>query len=137
LKSTLQLPAPIVRALELGLALNQSRVLNAVEQARCVVFAKACLAKWLPRVHAGVVVAWAQLLLLRVQSVQAKAALHRVSHTQLMFLAESILVKQCDLLAAVLLALAVETMVICMCMSQLHSILALHVKTMTLFATFH
>jgi hypothetical protein len=54
-----------------------------------------------------------------------------------MFRAESILVKQCALLVAVLLVLVVETTEICMCMSLLRSTLASHVKMTTLSVTFH
>jgi hypothetical protein len=45
-----------------GLALNLSPVLNVVEQAKYVVFAKACLVKWSLLVRVVVVVAWALLL---------------------------------------------------------------------------
>jgi hypothetical protein len=137
LKSTLQLHALIVLVPALGLALNPSRAPNVAEQVKCVVFAKACLVKWSPQAPAGVVVAWAQSLLRRVQSVQVKAVHRLVSHTQLMFRAESIQVKQCALLVAVLLVLAVETTEICMCMSLLRSTLASHVKMTTLSVTFH
>jgi hypothetical protein len=58
--STLQLHALIVLVLALGLALSPLHVLNVEEQAKCVVFAKACLAKWSPLARAGVAVAWAQ-----------------------------------------------------------------------------
>jgi hypothetical protein len=92
--STLQLPAPIVPALELDLTLNLSHVPNVVVLAKCDVFAKACLAKWSPPVPVDVVVAWAQLLLLHVQNALVKVAHRRVSRTQLMFLAESTLDKQ-------------------------------------------
>jgi len=92
--STLRLRALIVLALELGLTLNQLRVPNAVEQAKCAVFAKACLAKWSQQVRVVVVVAWAQWLLLHVQSAQAKDAYRRVSPTQSMFLAELIRARQ-------------------------------------------
>jgi hypothetical protein len=99
--STLQLHAVIVLVPVQGQTLNPLRVQNVVEQAKCVAFARACLAKWSPQAPAGVVAAWAQSLLRRVQSVQVKAARHRVSHTQLTFRAESIQVKQCVLLVAV------------------------------------
>ena len=92
--STLLLPAPIVPVLELDLILNLSRVPNVAELAKCVAFAKACLAKWSPPVPVDVVVAWAQLLLLHVQNALVKVAHRRVSRTQLMFLAESTLDKQ-------------------------------------------
>jgi hypothetical protein len=129
--STLQLHALIVLVLALGLALNPSRVPNVAEQVKYVVFARACLVKWSLLVHVAAVVAWALLLLLRVQSVQAKVAFRLVSHTPLMFLAESTLAKQCVLLAAVLLVLAEETLAICMCMSLLRSTHASRAKTMT------
>jgi hypothetical protein len=58
--STLQLHALIVLVLALGLALNLSRVPNVAEQAKCVVFAKACLVKWSPQAPADVVAVWAQ-----------------------------------------------------------------------------
>jgi len=58
--STLQLHALIVLVLALGLALSLLHVLNVAEQAKCVVFAKACLAKWSPQARVGVVAAWAQ-----------------------------------------------------------------------------
>jgi hypothetical protein len=77
-----------------------------VEQAKCAVFAKACLVRWLLLAHVDAVVAWALLLLLRVQSVQAKVAFRLESRTPLMFLAESILDKQCVSPVAVLQALA-------------------------------
>jgi hypothetical protein len=121
----------------LGLALNLSPAQNAVEQAKCVVFAKACLVKWSLQVHVAAVAAWAQLLLLHVQSVQAKVAFRLVSHTPLMFLAGSILGKQCVSLVAVPLVLAEEMQAIYMCMSLLRNIHDLHVKKMTLFVTFH
>jgi hypothetical protein len=115
----------------LGLALNLSRVQNVVEQAKYVVFARACLVRWLLLVHVAAVVAWALLLLLRVQSVQAKVVFHLVSHTQLMFLAELIPDKQCASLVAVLQVLAEETQAICMCILLLRSILASFAKKMT------
>jgi hypothetical protein len=108
-----------------------------VEQAKYVVFVKACLAKWSLQVHVAAVVAWALLLLLRVQSVQEKVALHRASRTPLMFLAESTLGKQCVLLVAVLLVLAEETLATCMCMSLLRNIHVSFEKKMTSFASFH
>jgi hypothetical protein len=77
------------------LALSLSRAQSAVEQAKYVVFARACLVKWSLLVHVVAVVAWALLLSLRVQSVQAKVEFHLVSRTPLMFLAESTLAKQC------------------------------------------
>jgi hypothetical protein len=58
--STLQLHALIVLVLAQGPALNLSRAQSAVEQAKCVVFAKACLVKWSPQAPAGVVAVWAQ-----------------------------------------------------------------------------
>jgi len=58
--STLQLHAQIVLVLALGLALSLLHVLNVAEQAKCVVFAKACLAKWSPLARVAVVAAWAQ-----------------------------------------------------------------------------
>jgi hypothetical protein len=129
--STLQLHALIVLVLALGLALNPSRVPNVAEQVKYVVFARACLVKWSLLVHVAAVVAWALLLLLRVQSVQAKVAFRLVSHTPLMFLAESTLAKQCVLLAGVLLVLAEETLAICMCMSLLRNIHDSFAKMMT------
>jgi hypothetical protein len=88
------LSAPIVRVLVLALAHNLLRARNVVEQAKYVVFVKACLVKWLLVVHVAVVVAWAQLSLLRVQSVQAKVVHRLVSHTPLMFREESTQVRQ-------------------------------------------
>jgi hypothetical protein len=93
--STLQLRVPIVRVLVLALALNLSLVLNVVELAKYAVFVKACLVKWSPQARVAVVVAWAQLSLVRAQSVQAKVVHRLVSHTQLMFLEELTLDKQC------------------------------------------
>ena len=92
--STLQLRALIVRARARALARNLLRVQNAAEQAKYVVFAKACLARWSLQARVAVVVAWALLSLLRVQSVQAKAAYRLVSRTPLMCRAELILVRQ-------------------------------------------
>jgi hypothetical protein len=77
------------------LALSLSPVQNVAELAKYVVFARACLVRWSLLVHVAAVVAWALLLSLRVQSVQAKVAFHLASRTPLMFLAESTLVKQC------------------------------------------
>ena len=108
-----------------------------MEQAKCVVSAKACLVKWSLQVRVAAVVAWALLLLLRVQSVQAKVVFRLVSPTPLMFLAESTLAKQCVSLVAVLLVLAEETQAICMCTLLLRSILDSFVKKMTLFVIFH
>jgi hypothetical protein len=56
------LRVPTVLVLVQGPALNLSPVLNVVEQAKYVVFAKACLVKWSRLVHVVVVAAWAQLL---------------------------------------------------------------------------
>jgi hypothetical protein len=125
----------LVRAL--GLALNLSPAQNVAELAKCAVFAKACLVRWLLLAHVAAVAAWALLLLLLVQSVQAKVAFHLASRTPLMFLAESTLVKQCVLLVVVLLGLAEETLAICMCMSLSPSILDSLAKKMTLFVVFH
>jgi hypothetical protein len=108
-----------------------------VEQAKCVVFAKACLVRWLLLVRVAVVVAWALLLLLRVQSAQAKVVFRLVSRTPLMFLAESTLAKQCVSPVAVLLVLAEETQAICMYTLLLPSILDSLAKKMTLFVIFH
>jgi hypothetical protein len=119
-----------------GLAQNLSPVQNVVEQAKYVVFARACLVKWSLQAHVAGVLAWALLLLLRVQSVQAKVAHHLVSHTRLTSPAESTPVKQCVSLVAVLLVLAEETRVICMCMSLLRSILDSLAKKMTSFVHF-
>jgi hypothetical protein len=88
------LSAPIVLGLARALARNLLRVQNAAEQAKYVVFAKACLAKWSRQARVAVVVAWAQLSLLRVQSVQAKVAHRLVSHTPLMFREELTQVRQ-------------------------------------------
>jgi hypothetical protein len=121
----------------LGLALNLSPAQSAVEQAKCVVFARACLVRWSLLVHVAAVVAWALLLLLRVPSAQAKVAFRLVSRTPLMFLAELIPGKQCVSLVEVLLVLAEETLAICMCMSLSRSILDSFAKKMTLFVTFH
>jgi hypothetical protein len=54
------LHAQIALVLAQGLALNRSPVPNVAEQAKCDVFAKACLAKWSPQAPVGVVAAWAQ-----------------------------------------------------------------------------
>jgi hypothetical protein len=88
------LSAPIVRVLVLALAHNLLRARNAVEQAKYVVFVKACLVKWSLVVHVAVVAAWAQLSLLRVQSVQAKVGFHLVSRSPLMFREELTQVRQ-------------------------------------------
>jgi hypothetical protein len=120
-----------------GLALNLSPVLNVVEQAKYVVFAKACLVKWSLLVRVVAAVAWELLLLLRVQSVQAKVVFRLVSHTQLMFLVESTPDKQCVSLVAVLLVLAEEMQAICTCMLLLRNTHDSHAKKMTLFVHFH
>jgi hypothetical protein len=120
-----------------GLAHSLSPVLNVAEQAKYVVFARACLVKWSLQAPVGVVAAWALLLLLRVQSVQAKVAHRRVSHTRLMFLVESTPDKQCVSLVAVLLVLAEEMQAICTCMLLLRNTHDSHAKKMTSFAYFH
>jgi hypothetical protein len=79
----------------LGLALSLSPAQNVAELVKYVVFARACSVRWSLQVRAVVVVAWALLLLLLVQSVQAKVAFHLASHTPLTFLAELTLAKQC------------------------------------------
>jgi hypothetical protein len=131
------LPALIVQVQAQVLALSLSPVQNVAGQAKYVVFAKACLVKWSLLVRVAVVAAWALLLLLRVQSVQAKVAHRLVSHTPLMFLVESTPVKQCVSPVAVLLDLAEEMLAIYMCMSLLRNIHVSHAKKMTLFAHFH
>jgi hypothetical protein len=110
---------------------------NVAELAKYVVFARACLVRWSLLVHVAAVVAWALLLSLLVQSVQAKVAFHLASHTPLMFLAELTLAKQCVLRVAVLLVLAEETLAICMCMSLSRNIHDSLAKKMTSFAHFH
>jgi hypothetical protein len=131
------LRAPTVLVLVQGLAHNLSPVLNVAEQAKYVVFVKACLVKWSLLVHVVVVVAWARLLSLHVPGVQVKVGFHLVSRTPLMFLAELTLARQCALLVAVLLVLAEETLAICMCMSPLRNIHDSLAKKMTSFAHFH
>jgi hypothetical protein len=92
----------IVLALAQGQERNPLPVRNVAEQVKCVVFAKACSDKWSLQVLVVGAVAWAQLLLRHVQSVLAKAARRRVSHTRLMYLAALTLAKLCASPAAVL-----------------------------------
>jgi hypothetical protein len=92
----------IVPVLAQGQERNPLPVRNVAEQVKCVVFAKACSDKWSPPVLAGGAGEWEQLLSHHVQSVLAKAARPRVSHTQSMYLAASTLVRQCASPAAVL-----------------------------------
>jgi hypothetical protein len=92
----------IVPVLAQGQERNPLPVRNVAEQVKCVVFAKACSDKWSQPVLVVAVVAWALSLSRHVQSVPAKVAHRRVSHTQSMCLAALTLVRQCASPAAVL-----------------------------------
>jgi hypothetical protein len=127
----------IVPVLAQGQERNQLPVRNAAVQAKCVVFAKACWARWSLPVLVVAVVAWAQSLSHHVQSVLVKAARRRVSHTQSMSLVVSIQARQCASPDAVLWVLAAELLVICTCTLQLHNTRSMFEKMTTLFVTFH